>query len=92
VDAAREIADRRGVTIPQVALAWLLGTEGVTAPIVGPRTIEQLEDVLGAAGLELDEDERARLEAHAPPPPTYPRRLLLEQCGIGDVERVTRTR
>src|ERR671918_750184 len=51
VDAARDIAEQRGATIPQVALAWLLGTDGVTAPIVGPRTIEQLDDVLGAVDL-----------------------------------------
>jgi aryl-alcohol dehydrogenase-like predicted oxidoreductase len=88
VDVAREIADQRGATIPQVALAWLLGTDGVTAPIVGPRTIDQLDDVLGAVDLRLDEDERARLEAPAGPPPTYPRRLLLEQCGIGDVQTI----
>ena len=81
VDAAGEIAEARGATIPQVALAWLLGTEGVTAPIVGPRTFEQLEDVLGADGLELTADERARLEAPAPPPPLYPQRMLREQIG-----------
>lgn len=92
VDAAGEIAEARGATIPQVALAWLLGTPGVTAPIVGPRTPEQLEDVLGADGLELDDDERARLEAPAPPPPTYPQRFLWEQNGIGEVARVGRPR
>ena len=92
VDAAGEIAERRGVTIPQVALAWLLGTPGVTAPIVGPRTFEQLEDLLGADGLELDADERERLERPAGPPPAYPQRFLLEQNGIGDVERLVRAR
>jgi aryl-alcohol dehydrogenase-like predicted oxidoreductase len=90
VDVAGEIAEERGATIPQVALAWLLGTDGVTAPIVGPRTIEQLDDVLGAIDLTLNEDERARLEANAAPSPTYPRRLLLEQIGIGDVKTLTR--
>src|ERR687897_1701981 len=38
VDVAGEIAEERGATVAQVALAWLLGTPGVTAPIVGPRT------------------------------------------------------
>ena len=38
VDAAREIAEAHGATVPQVAIAWMLGVEGVTAPIVGPRT------------------------------------------------------
>ncbi len=92
VDAAGAIAEQRGATIAQVALAWLLGTDGVTAPIVGPRTFEQLEDVLGADGLELSAGERARLEEPAAPPPGYPRRMLLEQNGIGDVEALVRAR
>jgi aryl-alcohol dehydrogenase-like predicted oxidoreductase len=82
VDAAEEIAAARGATVPQVAIAWLMGTEGVTAPILGPRTFEQLEDVLGADGLELTGDERERLEAPSPPPPVYPQRMLTEQVGI----------
>jgi aryl-alcohol dehydrogenase-like predicted oxidoreductase len=82
VDEAREIASERGATIPQVAIAWLLGTEGVTAPIVGARTYEQLEDLLPAAGLQLTPEERARLERHAPPPDVYPQRMLIEQSGL----------
>src|ERR671918_699051 len=77
VDAAAEIAEARGATTPQVAIAWLLGTPGVTAPLIGPRTLEHLKDLLAADGLELTEDERARLEAPAGPPPVYPQRLLL---------------
>jgi len=92
VDAAGAIAEERGVTIPQVALAWLLGTPGVTAPIVGPRTFAQLDDLLGADGLELSAEERARLEAPAGPPPTYPRRMLTEQSGIRDVAQLRRAR
>ncbi len=91
VDAAAAIADARGATIAQVALAWLLGTDGVTAPIIGPRTMEQLEDALGADGLELTAEERARLEAPAPPPPVYPQRMLREQNGIRDTERLARS-
>src|SRR5215210_3358772 len=79
VDAASDIAGDRGATIAQVALAWLLGIDGVTAPIVGPRTFEQLEDVLGADGLTLSAAERARLEDPAGPSPAYPQRFLLEQ-------------
>src|SRR4051812_30207299 len=65
VDAAEAIARERGVTVAQVALAWLLGVEGVTAPIVGPRTFEQLEGVLGADEIKLTPEERASLEAPA---------------------------
>jgi aryl-alcohol dehydrogenase-like predicted oxidoreductase len=82
VDEARAIAGERGATIPQVALAWLLGTEGVTAPIIGARTYEQLEDLLPAADLQLTPEERSRLERHAPPPDTYPQRMLIEQSGL----------
>ena len=86
VDAAREIASSHGATVPQVAIAWLLGVEGVTAPIIGPRTLGHLEDLLGAVELELSDDERARLEAPAPPPELYPQRMLSEQLGL---ERLT---
>jgi aryl-alcohol dehydrogenase-like predicted oxidoreductase len=92
VDAAGAIAEARGATIPQVALAWLLGTDGVTAPIVGPRTLDQLDDLLGADRLELSPEERERLEAPAGPAPAYPQRFLREQNGIGDVRELARNR
>jgi aryl-alcohol dehydrogenase-like predicted oxidoreductase len=82
VDPAAEIAETHGATIPQVALAWLLGTDGVVAPVLGARTQEQLEGLLPAADLELSDDERARLQEPAPPPPIYPQRMLREQVGI----------
>ena len=86
VDAAEAIAAEHGATVPQVALAWLLGVEGVTAPILGARTYEHLEDALGCLELELSAEERARLEAPAPPPVVYPQRMLVEQSGM---ERLT---
>src|SRR3954468_13089556 len=82
VDAAEAIAADRGATVPQVAIAWLLGVEGVTAPIVGPRTYEQLEDLIGAAELTLSAEEHERLAAPAPPPDLYPQRMLHEQVGL----------
>jgi aryl-alcohol dehydrogenase-like predicted oxidoreductase len=86
IDEAEAIAAEHGATVAQVALAWLLGVEGVVAPIIGPRTMEQLEDLLGAIELQLTEAERARLEAPAPPPDTYPQRMLAQQVGL---ERVS---
>jgi aryl-alcohol dehydrogenase-like predicted oxidoreductase len=85
VDAAETIAAERGATVPQIAIAWMLGVEGVTAPILGPRTLEQLEGILGADEIELTSDERARLEAPAPPPELYPHRMLTEQVGLARV-------
>ncbi len=61
LDAVDEIARQRGVSISQIALAWLLTQPGITSPIIGPRSIEQLEDNLGAADLSLTKDEMEKL-------------------------------
>ena len=53
VDAVRDVADRRGVSMAQVALAWLVDRPAVTSVILGARTLEQLEDNLGAADVHL---------------------------------------
>src|SRR3954454_3403768 len=86
IDAAEEIAAEHGATVAQVAIAWLRDVDGVAAPIVGARTEEQVEDLLGTADLVLTPEERARLEAPAPPPAIYPQHMLREQVGL---ERVT---
>jgi aryl-alcohol dehydrogenase-like predicted oxidoreductase len=57
VDAVREVAEKRGVPMSRVALAWLHDRPGVTSVILGARTLEQLEDNLGAAGLSLSAEE-----------------------------------
>jgi aryl-alcohol dehydrogenase-like predicted oxidoreductase len=62
VERLNEVAAERGVPSAQVALAWLLGRPGVTAPIVGATKVGQLEDALAAEELELTPDEAARLE------------------------------
>jgi NDP-hexose C3-ketoreductase / dTDP-4-oxo-2-deoxy-alpha-D-pentos-2-ene 2,3-reductase len=51
-----------------VALAWLLRQPAVTAPIIGPRTVAQLDGTLGALDVTLDDDALARLDAIAPGP------------------------
>ena len=51
-----------------MALAWLLHQPGVTAPIIGPRTIEQLEQSLRALEVELDDKALARLDEILPGP------------------------
>jgi aryl-alcohol dehydrogenase-like predicted oxidoreductase len=72
VDALLEIAEAHDASAAQVALAWLLGRPGVASVVVGARTDEQLADNLGAADLELDEAERARLDELSAPPLLYP--------------------
>ena len=63
VDAVDRVARQRGVTMAEVALAWLLGRPGVTAPIVGATKPEHLEAALRALDLELTTEERDALEA-----------------------------
>jgi aryl-alcohol dehydrogenase-like predicted oxidoreductase len=72
VDALVEIAEDRGVSAAQVALAWLLGRPGLSTVVIGARTDEQLADNLAAADLELSGDERARLDEVSAPPLLYP--------------------
>jgi aryl-alcohol dehydrogenase-like predicted oxidoreductase len=72
VDVLVEIADGRGVSAAQVAIAWLLGRPGVSTVVIGARTDEQLADNLAAADLELSDEERARLDEVSAPPLLYP--------------------
>jgi aryl-alcohol dehydrogenase-like predicted oxidoreductase len=73
IDAVESIASARGVSMAQVALAWLVDRPRVTSVILGARTLEQLEDNLAAAGLHLTADETAALDAASDPaPPDYP--------------------
>jgi len=52
-----EIGQMHGKTIAQTALAWMLSNPVITAPIVGANTVQQLQDLLGAAGYRLSDDE-----------------------------------
>jgi len=61
--AVAEIAAARGVKMAQVALAWVLQKQPVTAPIVGVTKLSQLEDAVGAIDVGLSADEVGRLEA-----------------------------
>jgi aryl-alcohol dehydrogenase-like predicted oxidoreductase len=73
IDAVREVAEGRGVPMSQVALAWVADRPAVTSVILGARTLEQLDDNLGAADLHLSDKETALLtEASAPIVADYP--------------------
>jgi aryl-alcohol dehydrogenase (NADP+) len=73
VDAVRQIAETRGVSMAQVALAWVADRSAVTSVILGARTVEQLNDNLDAAGLHLSEKETALLtDVSAPIVSDYP--------------------
>lgn len=61
IDLMEQIGEGYGKTIPQVALAWQLSQPVITSPIIGARTVEQLEDSLGAVGFRLTDDEMQQL-------------------------------
>ena len=72
VDVLVKIAEGHGVSPAQVALAWLLRRPTVSSVVIGARTDEQLADNLGAAELDLSEEEVGRLEEVSRPPLLYP--------------------
>ena len=61
------IAVRHGRSVSQIALGWTLRRPGITALVIGPRTVEQLEDNLAALSVELDESDLSIIDCHAPP-------------------------
>jgi aryl-alcohol dehydrogenase-like predicted oxidoreductase len=67
VDAVRAVSAERGASMAQIALAWLVDRPTVTSVILGARTLEQLDDNLGAAELHLDAGETERLDAASDP-------------------------
>ena len=67
IDAVESVAKARGVSMAQVALAWLVDRPAVTSVILGARTLEQLDDNLGAAELHLSTEETARLDQASTP-------------------------
>ena len=83
VEALLAIGIKRQKTPAQVALNWLLQQPGMTAPILGARTMDQLRDNMGAAGWSLSPEEMDRLERESAIPLPYPYRF---------VERYTRRR
>jgi aryl-alcohol dehydrogenase-like predicted oxidoreductase len=62
VDAVRAVADEVDATPAQVAIAWQLHHADVTAPIVGARTVDQLDENLAAATVDLSDDQFRRLD------------------------------
>jgi NDP-hexose 2,3-enoyl reductase len=68
IEAYEKLAADLGVDPADLGIAWLLHQEGVTAPIVGPRTMAQLEGSLRALDITLDADTLATLDEIFPPP------------------------
>ena len=71
VDVVREIASKRNLPAAQIALAWLLQKDGVTAPIIGATKLSHLHDAVASLEVRLTADEVQALEA-----PYVPHRIL----------------
>ena len=67
LETVEQLAKEKDCTPGQLALAWCKDRPAVTSPIIGPRTMEQLEDNLGAAEISLSEKDHERLDEVAPP-------------------------
>jgi aryl-alcohol dehydrogenase-like predicted oxidoreductase len=67
IDLLRSMAKERACSVSQLALAWCGAQSGVTAPIIGPRTFEQVEDNLGAVNVQLEATDFERIDALVPP-------------------------
>ena len=72
IDTLCDVAGETKKTPAQVALNWVLNRPGVTAPIIGVRTMEQLEDNLAATGWKLSLDQQNRLLAVSDAQLPYP--------------------
>jgi aryl-alcohol dehydrogenase-like predicted oxidoreductase len=74
VEALRDVAAEIGCEPAQVAIAWLRSRPVI--PIVGARTVEQLQANLDALAISLDDEQRARLDAAGAPELGFPRSFL----------------
>ncbi len=81
IEVMRKIAAPRGVSVAQIALAWLLHRPAVTSVIIGAKRIEQLDDNIAATGIELSSAEMAELDAVSALPREYPGWMLERQGG-----------
>src|SRR6202161_3503620 len=73
IDAVQQVAEDRGVSMAEVAIAWVTARPGVSSTILGARTTSQLDANLRAAGLRLSASETATLDAASDPHPAdYP--------------------
>jgi aryl-alcohol dehydrogenase-like predicted oxidoreductase len=67
LDVVRGLAEGKGCSVSQLSLGWCMNQPGITSPIIGPRTMEQLEDNLVAMAVEITDADRAAIDAVIPP-------------------------
>lgn len=64
IDCVEELAKKKGVSMAQIALAWLMNKEEVTAPIVGTTSLDKLKELIDAVHITLTSEEMKELEQH----------------------------
>ncbi|MFN8508162.1 MAG: aldo/keto reductase [Dehalococcoidia bacterium] len=67
LEGLEPLAKARGITMSQLALAWVMQQPGITSPIIGPRTMEQLEDNLKAFDVTITAEDREIIDGLVPP-------------------------
>ena len=67
VEGLAPLAAAKGCTVAQLALAWVMHQPGITSPIIGPRTMAQVEDNLGALTVTITDEDRATIDRLVPP-------------------------
>ena len=87
VETLRVLAESRDATVGQIAIAWVLSRGSDVVPLVGARTRERLAEALGAAELELTDEELAAIEQAIPAGAAAGERYHAEQMAILDSER-----
>ena len=81
LDVVRIVAGELNATVPQIALAWLLHQPAVTSVIIGAKSVEQLQDNIGAVQIRLDADQLKRLDDASRLPAEYPQWMIARQGG-----------
>jgi len=79
IDAMTQMAEAKGVTVAQIALAWLLHQQAVTSVIIGAKRIGQLDDNIAATQVKLNDDELAALDEVSQLAPEYPGWMFARQ-------------
>jgi aryl-alcohol dehydrogenase-like predicted oxidoreductase len=88
VEALRAIAEERGITVPQLAIAWALSRGDDIVPLIGARRRDRLDEALGALEVRLTPEDVARIETAVPPGAVAGDRYMAQQMGMLDSERV----
>ncbi|MFG3048666.1 aldo/keto reductase [Streptomyces sp. NPDC048241] len=87
VDSLRKIAEQKGATVAQIAIAWVLAQGPDIVPVIGSRTRERLSEALGALDITLDPADLAAIEEAVPADAAAGERYAPAQMAMLDSER-----